>query len=605
MKQLFTLLTLALGFGAHAQDHYWQQEMHYAMSVDLDVEQHTYNGTGRLTYTNNSPDTLKNVYLHLYFNAFQPGSMMDVRSRTIKDPDRRVMDRISKLEEDEIGFQNITSLQQNGDPLKWEVHGTILKAELMEPMLPGATSTFDLVWDAQVPKQIRRSGRDNKEGVEFTMTQWYPKMAEYDEDGWHADQYVGREFYGVWGSFDVEIMADKDYVIGGTGYLQNAEEVGFGYEGVKKARVKRGQKRKWHFKADNVHDFAFAADPDFTHDIVEIENGPTVHLFYDEMTANVENWERLQNGYLQKYFDFMAEHFGKYPYDQFSIIQGGDGGMEYPMCTMILGGGDNFEGFTGLFVHEATHNWYYGVIGTNEAAHPWMDEGFTSYAEEECMNMLFERGEENPHLGAYRNYVYLDTAGYREPLSTPADHFNYNMVYGINSYSAGALFLNMMEYIVGEEAFARGMKRYWNQWQFKHPDPYDFLRIMEKESGMELDWYLSYYKDQVKSIDYAITDVQPEMNGNTISLERVGKFPMPIDLKVTYDDGSQRLFTIPLLSMYKAKEDLRFEAMKPWPWTHPTYELKLPDGGRHIQKVEIDPTLRLLDIDRTNNIWEK
>lgn len=575
------------------------------MSVDLDVEQHTYNGTGRLTYTNNSPDTLKNVYLHLYFNAFQPGSMMDVRSRTIKDPDRRVMDRISKLGEDEIGFQNITSLQQNGDPLKWEVYGTVLKAELMEPMLPGTTSTFDLVWDAQVPKQIRRSGRDNKEGVDFTMTQWYPKMAEYDEDGWHADQYVGREFYGVWGSFDVEIMADKDYVIGGTGYLQNAEEVGFGYEGVKKARVKRGQKRKWHFKADNVHDFAFAADPDFTHDIVEIDNGPTVHLFYDETTANVENWERLQNGYLQKYFDFMAEHFGKYPYDQFSIIQGGDGGMEYPMCTMILGGGDNFEGFTGLFVHEATHNWYYGVIGTNEAAHPWMDEGFTSYAEEECMNMLFERGEDNPHLGAYHNYVYLDTAGYREPLSTPADHFNYNMVYGINSYSAGALFLNMMEYVVGEEAFARGMKRYWNQWQFKHPDPYDFLRIMEKESGMELDWYLSYYKDQVKSIDYAIKDVQPEMNGNTISLERVGKFPMPIDLKVTYQDGTQRLFTIPLLSMYKAKEDMRFEAMKPWPWTHPTYELKLPDGGRHIQKVEIDPTLRLLDIDRTNNNWEK
>ena len=175
--------------------------------------------------------------------------------------------------------------------------------------------------------------------------------------------------------------------------------------------------------------------------------------------------------------------------------------MEYPMCTMILGGGADFEGFTGLFVHEATHNWYYGVIGTNEALYPWMDEGFTSYAEEECMNVLFDRKLDNPHLGAYRSYLYIDTAGLREPLSTPADHFDYNMVYSINSYSAGSLFLNQLEYIVGPFAFDMGMKRYWSAWQFKHPTPEDFIRIMERVSGLELDWYLSYYVDQVKSVD--------------------------------------------------------------------------------------------------------
>ena len=128
-------------------------------------------------------------------------------------------------------------------------------------------------------------------------------------------------------------------------------------------------------KADSVHDFAFAADPDYKHVQLQIENGPLVHLLYDPKTANEANWVKIQDGYLQGYFDFMAQHFGKYPYKQFSLIQGGDGGMEYPMCTMMLGGGDDFEGFTGLFVHEGTHNWYYGVIGTNEAAYPWMDEG--------------------------------------------------------------------------------------------------------------------------------------------------------------------------------------------------------------------------------------
>ena len=604
MKKLLLLLALCGGTAAQAQ--YWQQAVEYTMDIDLDVENHTYEGTSTVVYTNNSPDTLRNAYFHLYFNAFQPGSMMDVRSLNIKDPDRRVQDRISKLGPGEVGYQHITSLQQQGLPVPFTVHGTVLKAELAEPLMPGKTTTFDIVWDAQVPKQIRRSGRDNKEGVEFTMTQWYPKLAEYDQDGWHADQYVGREFYGVWGSFDVTIHAQRDYVIGGTGYLQNAEVVGFGYEGVKKGRrVKRNEKREWHFKADRVHDFAFAADPDFIHDRVQIENGPMVHLFYDPETANVENWERLQQGYLQGYFDFMAAHFGKYPYDQFSIIQGGDGGMEYPMCTMILGGGDDFEGFTGLFIHEATHNWYYGVIGTNQAIHPWMDEGFTSYAEEECMNVLFERGEENPHRGAYRNYVYLDTAGLREPLSTPADHFNYNMVYGINSYSAGALFLNMLEYVVGDEAFARGMKRYWNAWQFKHPSPNDFIRIMERESGLELDWYLSYYKDQVKSIDYSIAEVKSVMNGNSITLERVGKFPMPIDLKITYRDGPAVYYNIPLLSMYGSKRTLTMNVAEAWPWTHPTYELKLPSDGRIITKVEIDPSLRLLDINLENNTWEK
>lgn len=603
MRKLLSLLFIFGAVGAQAQ--YWQQAINYEMHVDLDVESHQYDGTSTITYTNNSPDTLRKAYFHLYFNAFQPESMMDVRSRTIKDPDRRVQDRIYGLNKDEIGYQDIQMLTQNGIEMSWSVSGTILKAELAEPMLPGATTTFELAWKAQVPKQIRRSGRDNKEGIDFTMTQWYPKLAEYDEDGWHPDQYVGREFYGVWGNFDVTIDAQRDYLIGGTGVLQNPDEVGFGYGGVEKVRVRKNKKRRWHFKAERVHDFAFAADPDYVHQQIDIQNGPVVHLLYDPETANEANWELLKTDYLQRYFDFMAANFGAYPYPQFSIIQGGDGGMEYPMCTMILGGGDKFEGFTGLFVHEATHNWYYGVLATNEAAHPWMDEGFTSYAEEECMNVLFEHNAENPHLRAYRSYVYLDTSGLREPLSTPADHFNYNMVYGINSYSAGALFLNQLEYIIGEEAFARGMKRYWNVWQFKHPTPNDFLRIMERESDLELDWYLSYYKDQVKSIDYSISEVSPVMNGTKVLFQRKGKFPMPLDIEVVYAGGLVEYYNIPLVSMYGAKKDPKYDVLSPWAWTHPSYEFKIPSKGLEVLEVTIDPSQRLLDIDITNNSWKK
>tara|TARA_B100000767_G_scaffold164444_1_gene154110 strand:- start:1349 stop:3160 length:1812 start_codon:yes stop_codon:yes gene_type:complete len=600
-----TLLLLALCTGPLVFSQYWQQSVSYSMDIDLDVEAHQYDGTSVVVYTNNSPDTLLKVYFHLYFNAFQPGSMMDVRSLNIKDPDRRVADRISKLTKDEIGYQNITSLSQDNMGLNWSISGTVLKAELSVPLLPGEQTTFNMTWNAQVPKQIRRSGYGNKEGVEFTMAQWYPKLAEYDKNGWHPDQYVGREFYGIWGDFDVTIHAHRDYVLGGTGYLQNADAVGFGYGNFEKVRVRKNKKRVWRFKADRVHDFAFAADPDFVHDQLQIKNGPLVHLFYDPATANVKNWKKLQEGYLQGYFDFMASNFGKYPYRQFSIIQGGDGGMEYPMCTMILGGGADFESFTGLFVHEATHNWYYGVIGTNEALYPWMDEGFTTYAEEECMNILFDRETENPHVGAYRNYVYIDTAGLREPLSTPADHFDFNMVYSINSYSAGSLFLNQLEYIVGAFAFDAGMKRYWSAWQFKHPTPEDFIRIMERVSGLELDWYLSYYVDQVKSVDYAITSVSPVMNGVVISLARLGKFPMPIDLEVEYAGGRIERMTIPLISMYGSKKGTDHVVQAPWAWTHPVYELKLNTGGQEINNVKIDPTGRLLDISPGNNVWNK
>ena len=200
---------------------YWQQHVNYTMEIDMDVNSYQYNGKQKLVYTNNSPDVLNRVYYHLYFNAFQPGSEMDVRSRTIADADPRVGDRISKLQPDEIGYIKVKSLKQNGKTISHETVGTVLEVKLDQPIQPGESVTFDMDFDAQVPVQIRRSGRNNKEGVALSMAQWYPKLAEYDDEGWHADPYIGREFHGVWGDFDVKLTIDKDYVVGGTGYIQS------------------------------------------------------------------------------------------------------------------------------------------------------------------------------------------------------------------------------------------------------------------------------------------------------------------------------------------------------------------------------------------------
>ena len=605
MKKLMLFALLGMTTAVMAQSGYWQQKVAYTMEVTMDHENHQFTGSQKLVYTNNSPDVLDKVYYHLYFNAFQPGSMMDVRSRNISDPDKRVGDRIVALEESEIGYHKIETLTQDGQALDFEVVGTVVKVMLKSPIQPGAASTFEMTFNSQVPIQIRRSGRNNKEGIDYTMTQWFPKMAEYDRYGWHPDQYIGREFIAPYGSFDVTINIHKDFTIGGTGNLQNAEELGYGYfDG--KVKKQKGKMRKWRFTAEDVHDFAWAADKDFEHTTQQIPNGPMVHYFYSPKTANLENWEKIKE-YMPKYFEFMEEKFGKYPYVQFSLIQGGDGGMEYPMCTMMLGGGKSFKGFLGLFVHEATHNWYYGILGSNENRYPWMDEGFTSFAEEEFMNAHFEEKPRlNPHTGAYGSYLYLvglsdTTHGYHEPMNISGDFYNHNRMYSLVAYPFGQLFVNQTRYIVGEEAFWKGMHTYFDTWKFKHPDYNDFIRIMEIESDLELDWFPQMWLNTTRRIDYGIKDVYEVEGESTLVLEKIGDMMMPVDLYITQKNGEVTAYTIPLLTQYGAKKGPT--ALPAWPWVNPEYTFELPVAIEAIERIDIDPLRMMCDSDIENNTW--
>ncbi len=279
MKLVLNTLIALFIFVASAQNNtsYWQQKVDYKMEIDMDVENHQYKGTQELTYTNNSPDTLYRVFYHLYFNAFQPGSQMDVRSRTIEDASSKILDRISKLTPSEIGYIRPTLLTQDGQNLQFEVVGTILEVLLNTPIPPNTSTVFNMNWDAQVPIQIRRTGRYNAEGVAYSMTQWYPKLAEYDFEGWHAVPYIAREFHGVWGNFDVSIKLDENFIIGGTGYLQNADKKGLGEKSKRKTRT-------WHFSAPNVHDFAWAADKDYIHDTYPGPNGVKLNFYYKEQS---------------------------------------------------------------------------------------------------------------------------------------------------------------------------------------------------------------------------------------------------------------------------------------------------------------------------------
>ena len=590
---------------AFAQPDRWQQRVRYTMNIDMDVQKNQFKGTQKLEYSNNSPDTLTRVFYHLYFNAFQPNSMMDTRSRILgqtvfgnrPDWDPRVRDRILNLKPDEIGYHKIISLKMNGKPQEFILQETILEVRLDKPILPRSKVVFDMEFESQVPLQVRRSGRDNPNTkVRYSMSQWYPKICEYDYEGWHPTPYVAREFYGVWGDFDVTINIDKTYLLGGTGYLQNADQVGFGYE---KAGVKvpshSGEKLSWRFIAPNVHDFMWAADPDFVHKTRKVRDSLVFHLLYKHGRTADKEWEDILD-YAEKALPFIENNFGTYPYKQFSFIHGGDGGMEYPMATLLAG--------PGAWLHEWLHNWYYGMLGTNESEYAWMDEGFTEFATDRTMAFL-QNSAGFPHEDNYGGYYSLAKSGREEPLTTHADHYNTNMAYGSAVYSKGCVFLSQLGYIAGEENLKKIMLEYYRLWRFKHPNTNDFVRVAEKVSDMKLDWYREYWVNTTKTIDYAIDSLWEEGGKTRVRIRRIGHVAMPIDFQLTFKDGTKELHYIPMYLMFglKPAEDASItrKVYEPWKWTHPTYVIESSRKLTDIAIGEIDPSQRLADFDKKNN----
>ena len=614
-KKIFLCLigNFAFLLFANAQPGRWQQRVKYTMNVDLNVKTNIVHGTEKLEYTNNSPDKLNKVYFHLYWNAFQPGSQMDVRSRQLgevmingkPDWDSRVRDRISKLTPSEIGFEKIISLKMNGVSQSMKVHGTILEVDLSKPIAGNSSVTFDMVFEDQVPVQIRRSGRDNAEGIRYSMSQWYPKLCGYDYEGWHTEQYVAREFYGVWGDYDVTIKLDKSYKIGGTGVLENANEIGWGYdkEGTPLKNISSSE-RIWHFVGKNVHDFVWAADSDYEHLVRQVD-GVTINVIYKKVDSLEDKWHTVADAAV-RVLPYMEKRFGKYAYPQYSFIQGGDGGMEYPMATLIKGPG------LGTVFHEWMHSWYQMMLASNENEHPWMDEGYASYAEGE-VSAFYQKAKnlKEPtalplnHAGAYRNYYFLMKTPYAEPMTTNSDHYNTNLAYEINAYSKGEMLLEQLGYIVSDSVRDIILLEYYKLWRFKHPNPNDFFKVAQDVSGIQLGWYKEYWLNTIKTIDYSIDSLWEDSGMTKIRLRRIGEMPMPIDLELTFKDSTKELHYIPLDMMLANKpveSDEKRIVHEEWNWTNPTYVVEFKRPLNQLVKAEIDPTKRMADVNSDNNV---
>ena len=667
MQKAFVLLLLfSAGYSLYAQPERWQQRVKYSMDVNMDVSSNRFSGKQKLEYTNNSPDTLGRVFYHLYWNAFQPNSMMDQRSRHMgtvaingrADWDGRVRDRILNLKPEEVGYQKVKWIKMNGVAQTMKEHETILEVTLAKPILPRSTVIFEMEFEAQVPLQVRRSGRDNPTtGVRYSMSQWYPKMCEYDYEGWHPTPYIAREFYGVWGDYDVKITIDKKYLVAGSGYLQNAAQVGYGYEAPgTKVTQPAGNTLTWSFTAPNVHDFMWAADPEYKHISKRAANGTMINVIYNrdakllqqqfdalassakatydnDVNKYIANWDAQWKTVLDAavtVLPFIESRFGPYPYKQYSFVHGGDGGMEYPMATLVSGPG------LGTAFHEWMHTWYQMLMGTNESEYAWMDEGFTSFAETlvtqyyntarakekwvaaglpltpevksamDSLAMGNTRG--NVHMGAYQNYFALVKSGLEEPMTTHADHFETNFAYSIASYSKGETFMEQLGYIVGGQVRDKILLEYYRLWHFKHPNVNDFIQVAEKVSGCKLDWYREYWINSTKTIDYGIDSLWEEGGKTKIRIINHGKIPMPIDMMLSFKNGARELHYIPAYLMFGAKpvEDPSVvrKVYEEWKWTADTYTIETNRRLTDLVTAEIDPSQRMADVNRKDNKLE-
>ena len=610
-KGFFLLLTFFFGLLSAQQNAYYQQYAKYKMDIDVDAQNFTYTGNQTLTYTNNSPDELKVVYFHLYWNAFKAGSMMDQRvAGQAKNGDSRLqvngISRLASIPEEEEGAQNIHWIKQNGKDLKFEIQETIMKVVLDKPLKPNSSTTFTMNWDAVIPKQIRRAGRNNREGIDMTITQWYPKIAEYDYDGWATFDYVGREFHAPFSDYEINIKIDKEYVIGAGGTLENPLEVK-GYDQKTSVKADKDNKATWKWTAKNMLDFAWAADRDYTVENFTILDGPKVFYVYQK-SEKTKLWQESQP-YVTKFFQIMNASFGRYPYPSYSFIQGGDGGMEYGMCTMILGEATSLKGLLGLMIHEGGHSWNQQIMAYNESMRPWMDEGFTSYYESLVMHQILppKEPEANPFVGSLNNYRNFVKKGIEEPAVWFGDHHDNGSAYSFSTYVKGELFLVQLGYIMGEQNLTAIMKEFYRQWNLKHPTDRDFLHIAQKISGMDLKWFQNYWINTTKTIDYSVKNVEYGETSTSITLENKGQVPMPIDFSILTKDKKVVNYQIPLnmTHVWKTKDIYGdFKTLNYWPWTQKEYTFTIPYTKSQISALGIDFSQRLADVNVGDNIVE-
>ncbi len=556
-----------------AADNYWQQFVHYSIDANLLPAERAVIADETITYVNNSPDTLQKIYLHLYPNAFRDNASL--RSREA----RRYYEQLVKRPED-AGYINIESFRivtpkssgrgsANSNPLSaFEVDDTILSADLPEPLVPGDTLILELSFYHKVRKH---KGRAGYRAFQYDMAQWYPKVCVYDENGWDNEpfHYIG-EFYGEFGIFDVTITTPFEYVVAATGVVM-AGDPGWKIVEIdsslaeeewqdKLAQIRermragsaQGELRTVRFRAENVHDFAWAASPDFLYEYREWQ-GIAIHVLYRSRARH--RWRNRVAGRAAAALAWLSDKFGPYPYPQVTIIHGLlRGGMEHPMLVL------NSSERESLILHEIGHIYFYGILANNERKEAWLDEGFTTfqtrwYLEEKYgdagfdSDLILHRANWLQRKRPFRTraeqsrdaLLAFVTSGHDEPLSRQAADYAEPISYRTNAYDKGAFFFETLRYVVGDSTFTEICRTYFERWKFKHVNEVRFRQIANEVSGSNLDWLFKQWMHTTPKIDYALEKVEKRKTESgwqtEITILRNENGTLPVEVEVTTRSG--------------------------------------------------------------------
>ncbi|MEJ6794081.1 MAG: M1 family aminopeptidase [Flavobacteriales bacterium] len=615
-------------WGNKAPVGYWQQDVHYKIKANIDERTDIIDGEQQLTYWNNSPDDLTEVYFHLYQNAFTPGSYCsELHHQNNKDPE------YGEYEAQGLGT-DVESIKANDLKLKTEIDNTILKVFLDKPLKSGEQITFDIIFKTYFDNGSlrRRMKTFNAFGYKhYDGVLWYPRISVYDHKfGWTKDQHLGKEFYGDFGTFDVELTFASNFVVEATGALQNKEDV-MPADLREKLDIKNFADKVWNSKpsiitpydslsrktwiyhAENVHDFAFTADP--TYRIGEVVwNGISAISLVQEPHAS--KWQNAAS-FAAEVIRVFSEDIGMYTYNKIIVADARDG-MEYPMITLD-GGSD--PGYRGLLAHEIGHQWFYGQVGSNETYRAAMDEGFTQFLTAWALNKidgeyLVEEKSDNNYRNKFKKavkatdsrvyYAYMrDATKFNDPrLNTHSDDFESSLGHGGGYrhvyYKTAAMIYNL-EYVLGEELFLESMQHYFQKWKMAHPYFEDFKEAIIEHSKTDLNWFFDQWFETTKTIDYSISGLK-NVGGNDYELtfERKGEMQMPIDFITIDNNNDTNHYHIPNNWFIKNTDATVLDKWEAWGKIFPEYKTTI-SSETGIKKVVIDPTNRLADSYMLNN----
>ncbi len=586
---------------------YFQQRADYDLHGTLDTAAKALQGQMTLRYTNNSPDTLRFVWFQVEQNAFKGGSL----NSFVFPSESRFGARNFEGGDVVDHFDQVTAGKKA--PVKMRVEGTIMKVDLVTPLPPGQTTTFDVAWHFNIPEHgADRMGRD---GSLYELAQWYPRVCVYDDvRGWNTEPYLGQgEFYLEYGDFALSVTVPAGYIVAATGQLQNATEVLTSAQIarlkqastsatpvpiVTKADLESGAARPkktgtltWRFKAQSVRDVVWAASPDYMWDASSY-NGKFAFAYY--RPSAIETWKDaadMSRMSIQEY----SERWFPYPYPQISAVEGPISGMEYPMVAMETKSADKYDLYN-VVTHEIGHMWYPMIVGSNERMHMWQDEGFNTFIN------YFSEARRFPEKGSYADRIRHDRDqvvqfmqhNVDEPLEINPDRINPGLL-GENAYVKTAVGLGLLrDEILGPAAFDDAFREYTRRWAFKHPTPTDFFRTMEDVSGKRLDFFFREWFLENPHFDQAVDTVAHKQSGDVDSAfvlyTNHARGVLPIHARFTFSDGSKQDFDYPV---------------EVWSTNTTFYVRQYEFKGKKLVKVELDPDKRLPDTDRENNVWPR